>query len=87
MIWIALSDLIDMIVVWLGAAFITFVPLAIVLGLLHGLQKAGAYVRTCFRHAFFPSLEDDKEKVPIDARVEVEVVPQVNQQPVEKEKS
>ena len=77
--WVALSDLMDMIAIWLGAAIMTFVPIAIVLGLLHGLQEAVAYIRKCFRHAFFPSLEDDEEKA-VDARVEVEIVPQVNQQ-------
>ncbi len=76
--WVAISELIDMIVVWLGAAIICFMPIAIVLGLLQGLQRLVAYIRTCFRHAFFPSLEDDKEEA-VDARVAVEIVPQVNQ--------
>ena len=82
--WVVLSVLIDIFVLWLGACMITFVPIAVVLGLVHGLHETVAYVRKCFRHAFFPSLEDDEEKA-VDARVEVKVVPEVSQQPVAKE--
>lgn len=68
MFWVFLSYLVDLFVLWLGAAMLFLIPLFIILGLWHAVLKGLNKIGECFVHVFtMHKPEEDEAEVPLAA--------------------
>lgn len=66
MFWVAISHLLDLLVLWMGAAVLFLIPLFIGLGIWHAICRGLNEVGKCFVHVFTmhkPEEEDEEVEV------------------------